>query len=319
MTTPLTTLQLGDFVFEGAEVPESLPFGGEQALAVHRMVGGARIIDAMGADPAPIEWSGIFLGDVAVQRARYLDNLRKKGGPLLLTWSEFRYTVVIKSFQPRYDFEYNIPYRIVCEVVRDETTPVRTIASYGPTAEIKIEIAEAQDAAEEVNDDPLSDLMDGLDAAIKAVSDIANAAQSVIDSIVQPILAIQQRVQLLLASVSNTISNVTSLGGLIPGLSLGSGPLALADQIAAMERSAALTRLSASVNRIAQTVREASPGKTITVSGGTLFALASEAYNDPAEWSTIAKANGLTDPQITGVTTLVIPSAPSYGGGILSA
>ena len=45
---PDLILQLGDFQFQQQEIPESIPFGGEQALAVHRLVGGVKVVDAMG-------------------------------------------------------------------------------------------------------------------------------------------------------------------------------------------------------------------------------------------------------------------------------
>jgi hypothetical protein len=58
--TPNTTLTLGDFTFARYEIPERIPFGGDQQLNVHKLVGGVRVIDALGADPMPIEWSGFF-------------------------------------------------------------------------------------------------------------------------------------------------------------------------------------------------------------------------------------------------------------------
>jgi nucleoid-associated protein YgaU len=58
---------------------------------------------------------------------------------------------------------------------------------------------------------------------------------------------------------------------------------------------------------------------TITVSGGNLFQIAAQMLNDATQWNRIAKANGLTDPMIYGLITLVIPSQDSSaGGGIAS-
>ena len=58
-----TTVTLGGFAFQDFEVPERIPAGGEQMLAIHKLVGGRRVIDAMGRDDAALEWSGYFLGD----------------------------------------------------------------------------------------------------------------------------------------------------------------------------------------------------------------------------------------------------------------
>lgn len=63
------------------------------------------------------------------------------------------------------------------------------------------------------------------------------------------------------------------------------------------------------------------PGsKRITVAGGNLFRLAAEHLGNASEWNRIALANNLTDPQINGVVTLIIPPRDQRGGngGILS-
>jgi hypothetical protein len=58
--------------------------------------------------------------------------------------------------------------------------------------------------------------------------------------------------------------------------------------------------------------------KLITVIGGNLFDLSAKYYQDASQWPYIAKANGLTDPYITGQMTLVIPPYTNVdSGGIL--
>jgi hypothetical protein len=59
--------------------------------------------------------------------------------------------------------------------------------------------------------------------------------------------------------------------------------------------------------------------QTITVVGGNLFQLAAQYLNDATQWVRIARANGLSDPQLNGVMILVIPPVdPTAGGGIVS-
>jgi hypothetical protein len=48
--------------------------------------------------------------------------------------------------------------------------------------------------------------------------------------------------------------------------------------------------------------------RAITVGGGDLFTIASQQYGDASRWVDIAKANGLTDPMLTGIHTLTIPA-----------
>lgn len=56
---------------------------------------------------------------------------------------------------------------------------------------------------------------------------------------------------------------------------------------------------------------------TITVIGGNLFKLAALYLNDATQWLRIAQANGLSDPVLSGMVVLRIPSVdPTAGGGI---
>lgn len=60
-------------------------------------------------------------------------------------------------------------------------------------------------------------------------------------------------------------------------------------------------------------------GQSVVVAGGNLFALAAQYLNDATQWIRIAQANQLSDPQLSGVQTLIIPPVnPGSGGGIAS-
>ncbi len=110
-------LILGPVVFDGFEVPQRVRFGGRQRLAVHVLPGGGRVVDAMGADDAPLHWSGAFAGPAAADRARLLDVLRRSGAALPLLWNVWRYTVVIDCFEAEWANPAWIPYRLRCCVV----------------------------------------------------------------------------------------------------------------------------------------------------------------------------------------------------------
>lgn len=113
-------LLLGPVAFQDFEVPECLAFGGQQRLAIHRLPGGVRVIDALGRDDRTLAWSGMFSGPDAADRARLLDALRVAGEALPLMWDAFCYTVVIASFVAEYRSPWWIPYHIGCAVVQDE-------------------------------------------------------------------------------------------------------------------------------------------------------------------------------------------------------
>lgn len=117
-------LLLGPVLFQGFEVPANVSFGGAQRVAVHRLIGGARIIDALGRDDADIRFNGVLSGDNATLRARTLDGLRTSGAPLPFTWDVFYYTVVLTKFEADYRNGWWIPFRIECTVIRDEAAEV---------------------------------------------------------------------------------------------------------------------------------------------------------------------------------------------------
>lgn len=114
------TLLLGPVVFQDFEVPARINLGGRQRVAVHRLVGGARVIDSLGRDDAELQFDGVFSGRDATLRARMLDELRAVGAPLPLTWDVFYYTVILTRFDAEYRNGWWIPFRIVCTVLRDE-------------------------------------------------------------------------------------------------------------------------------------------------------------------------------------------------------
>lgn len=109
-------LILGSVIFGGFELPEQIPLGGNQALSVHKLLGGARVIDAMGPDDRDIEWKGLFFGIDALSRARSIDAMRISAQevPLLIDF-EMR-SVVVRKFEWDYQRPYQIPYTIACVV-----------------------------------------------------------------------------------------------------------------------------------------------------------------------------------------------------------
>jgi hypothetical protein len=126
MTIALT---LGGVVFADFEIPDSMPSGGEQMLVVHKLVGGNRVINAMGPDDGDIHWSGRFRGSSAEERSLLLDFMRRQGQQVLLTYSLHLYQVVIREFKA--DFQYGgleIPYSITCTVVLDLTQALASAA-----------------------------------------------------------------------------------------------------------------------------------------------------------------------------------------------
>lgn len=111
-------LVLGGFIFTDYAIPESVPLGGEHMFAVHKLIGGDRIVDAMGPDDSDISWSGRFQGNDAVSKASALDALRRSGAQVPLVVDSQFYMVGVKKFEWDYERWYQIPYKISCLVVQ---------------------------------------------------------------------------------------------------------------------------------------------------------------------------------------------------------
>jgi len=122
-------LTLGGVPFQDMEVPEKISFGGKQRVAVQNLIGGGRVVEALGLDDGEISFSGIFSGGDAVSRAQLLDAARALGATLPLVWDGFFYTVIIEEFTAEYRKTNLIPFTITCVVVSDPVAALAALAT----------------------------------------------------------------------------------------------------------------------------------------------------------------------------------------------
>ncbi len=311
------TLKLGSFVFADTEIPEAIRFGGKQALAVHELVGGARVIDAMGRRDRPLEWAGLLRGSQALPRARQLDQMRVDGAQVTLSWHELTYPVVIEEFEADFERFYQIPYRIRCVPLRPQAAAA---AGTGIDALVAQDMATATTLSGQVGDSTLTGLMGTLNSAVSNVSSFANATQSTINTVLLPLSAAQQQVSTLMSAVGNTIQNVTTLGGILPNSLIGQQASRLLGQVTAMNQAPELVSLRNVLGRLHTNVSSINGGaSSITTAGGSLYDIAAKAYGDATAWTGLARANNLTDPAIQGVQTIQIPANPDTSNGVLNA
>jgi hypothetical protein len=125
----MTSLVLGPVLFKDLEIPERLSFGGSQRLAVHRLIGGFRVIDAMGPDESERRWVGRLQGADASDRARLLDTLRTQGAQLPLSFGAFAAIVVISDLELVFERTYQVLYSINVTVVSNDIATLLTVAS----------------------------------------------------------------------------------------------------------------------------------------------------------------------------------------------
>lgn len=321
----MTTLTLGGIEFGRYEVPERIPFGAEQRLNVHRLVGGKKVVDVLGADPVNPEWSGFFIGPDAQARARQIEVLLKAGEPLALTWSERSYTVIIRSFRCEFELAWRIPYSLGVEVVSDNVTPITAGTSLDTTAQVNADATAVATSAAGVGNTGLTGAVSSIQSALKSVQDFRTATIAQINTVLTPINQARAIVTGLMQEASTTLAqlgSLASLGGAVPnpvsrfvsGLSLS---------VTAAQTTGTLADIDARLGRMSLNIGALSAGaKTVTTGSTSLFAVAAAQYGDARDWTALAQANGLTDPQVNGITTLVVPAKPGAAattGGVLNA
>jgi hypothetical protein len=239
-------LTLGGVIFQGFEIPDVIPIGGEQALVVHKLPGGSRVIDAMGADHRDISWSGRFRSTNAESRARILDGYRIGGQQFLLQWSTYRYQVIVHSFEAMYQQPFEIPYSISCTVVTDESAPVLTgIPALDEL--IGSDLGNALGLSNSLGVAAIGTAMTSAQQAISTVSTLKNAPASSISQILGTLGGAQQAVGATITANTATISAATPV-------TAGGNPSAMASsltsQASAFGQLNQLYQLSTTVTRM---------------------------------------------------------------------
>jgi hypothetical protein len=117
---PTDVLTLGGIVFDDFSTPEAMMGGGNQAMVVHKLPGGSRVIDTLGPDEADIVWQGQFYGNNAYSTALALDAMRSAGQVVSLTWGgQFRSVIVSNFIYHVRRMPVWVEYSIVCTVYQN--------------------------------------------------------------------------------------------------------------------------------------------------------------------------------------------------------
>jgi hypothetical protein len=117
---PADVLTLGGIAFDQFSTPREMMGGGNQAMVVHKLPGGARVIDTLGPDEAEITWDGMFFGDNAYATALAIDGMRQAGQVVPLTWGgQFRQVIVSRFIYKARRLPLWFEYSIVCTVYQN--------------------------------------------------------------------------------------------------------------------------------------------------------------------------------------------------------
>jgi hypothetical protein len=113
-------LVLGSIVFDEWSTPSRMPFGGSQAMAVHQLPGGSRVVDTLGPIEADIQFTGVMYDNNAIGVAETLDALRLNGTQVPLMFAGRFYLVLVSHV--RMDirrFPQLVEYHVTCLVVNN--------------------------------------------------------------------------------------------------------------------------------------------------------------------------------------------------------
>jgi hypothetical protein len=201
-------LTLGPVTLTNFELPSQIVVPYAQAWVIHKLIGGARVFDDMGADPGSITWSGLLLGNYAPSRAKTLAALCTAAQPITLSWGNFSFQVVIDKFTPTIGYA-NIPYQIECHVVPPNPPPATATTAASTQTSITQELG------------------NGLNAVSNAVTTVSNFASATAGTVQQALgtvssLAGAVGIQIpALSKISQDVAGVQSIAASASGLAQG--------------------------------------------------------------------------------------------------
>ena len=121
---------IGPVVLTGLEVPEVFDRSSSMQPAIHRLIGGGRVVQLLGANPRGRELRGILTGSGAVERAVTLEALRDSGASVSLTIGAWSETVVVTALELRYAARGSIiHYRLQAEALPEVSVSLATTVS----------------------------------------------------------------------------------------------------------------------------------------------------------------------------------------------
>lgn len=297
---------LGEVELFGFEIPETLPLGGVQQIAVTEYLGkNKRAVHALGAQPRPLEWSGIFLTDSALARANLIDGMRLRGETLEIIFGEFKAKVIISQFFFDVKHQWRVEYSIILEIVETDLK------------KDNLQIVESLDHPEDGILALMDKIQDGfliLQRSISVIRAIERGDINAIGGAIANILGIMGTVSNYIPGLNfsqfkaiavSAVAIATTASALAAKLERIVGPLGLGspiDEALALSNSASV--LAALIGRYNNPVAVRSVGSVST----NVFRVAMEQYGTLDRWEDIAEANNIKRVLTVGPKNIQLPS-----------
>lgn len=321
--------RLGDFEFEGWEVPESLPIQFAQLLAIHEFPGGIKTGQSFGVVPERISWSGEFEGPDAFDRATQLQAIEQE--IVILEYGPWNLEGLVKQVTATPKHRWQIPYTVDFEPLRANNALIANAgtlqpqppSSTTPTQQLQ---NSTQQAAQRATDPRLSNQpatpAPSTSAGGQASSSGSGQTQtggsgttgssggSTPQTIGPLVQSLQSSIQTAVRSAAGNVQRMPSntRQSLIAQIESAQQSLVSAKASADSSVSAAAHDLHTSLEsmKIALSARAPLFVELIVVNPN-LQVLASQWYGDPSKWTVIAQENKVIDSKLTGTWKLRIP------------
>lgn len=295
LSTP-SALQLDSIVLDPAalEVPETIgTMGGLQVLAEHDFPGGVRTHQVFGAFPDQIQWRAFLTGPQALNRAQAIDLIRVTGREVQLTWGPKAFLGRVVRFDPQPHHKFLIRYYVL----------------FRP----RVDISQASPQSGQIT---AEGLLSGQTSALAALQ--AGVPFALMTALTEPTSSLLSTVAGSLAQASGIVDAIGPAN--VALITSGASALVTAatpyfndanPQNSYMAR--AVANRATAISGVVAAPALAAP-RTIQIMNPNLPRLAAQYLGSASQWTTIAAANGLSDPLPIGTFTLTIPAAPATQG-----
>ena len=296
-SAPLVTasnqlFSIGNVAFIQDEAPEELAISSSQNLAVHDLIGGNRVIQALGTVWKPLKFEGVFWGANAEYRSRLLARMKAEGTIHRLTYLSYAFQVVIEEFTANYKHQYKCEYTISVQILKDVSGVVSYSTPTSVDSQIQTSVASATALTAKMDSGSAAAVKPSFQAMTSSIHAAGPAAQAT-----GPVA------QTASLSISNAITQAQQVLSIPPVTST----------------TASLLNVTQYLNCLSVVQKNFNSGQApnqVSLNGGSLFDIAAQFYGDPSLATALQVANGLSSTHLpSGVfTVLTLPPLQSTKG-----
>lgn len=287
-----SAFSIGTVDFSLEEAPDELSIPISQNLAVKDLIGGKRIIQALGTVWKPLKWEGYFFGANAQYRARVLSRMMAEASVQRLTYLSYALDVVIEDFVAVYQHQNQCKYEITVQVLADASGVVSQASTTSVDAQIQSAVVNASTQINNMDSDSATAVTPSFQSMNSALN-LAGPAMQVTGS---TLIATNTAIQFAIAAAQNLLTKPTSTS--------------------TKKSLLTVTQYLNNLQVIHKNFDANQDHNVISLNGGSLFDVASQYYGDPSLALAIQTQNGLFSPDLPSgsLSTIVLPPLTSSNG-----